>query len=92
MNKPTLEELKEYVFGKGSRFLCHTSYCGCKDGYCPRYDCGCLDKLKTYTDKQWRNAMSYVDAYYKAIVFDICDYAFEVVDYLWHRKGGKNND
>ena len=89
-----VEELKEYIFNKQPlyykecRFLCDTPFCSNHEGYCPRYDCGCLDKLKTYTDRQWKNAMKYVDAQCCSFYYDIRDYAVEVVDYLWNKRGG----
>lgn len=61
MNKPTLEQLKEYIFNKEKRFLCDTSFCGCKDGYCPKYDCHCLDLLDKYSNNKWLKAMKNVD-------------------------------
>lgn len=49
-----LTKVKEYVFEPKKRVLCNNRWwCGCVDGYCPTYDCGALDKLKQYTDRQW---------------------------------------
>lgn len=81
-----IEKIKEYIFGK-NRLLCDTEYCGRTYGYCPRYNCACLDKLKSYSDRQWQNAITCVDINYKSYLFGMHEYAYKVVDYLWRHKG-----
>jgi len=59
-----VQEVKNYVFNGNERMLCHRSFCPEKDGYCPTYDCGVLDRFKCYTDRQWENAIKpYLNEY-----------------------------
>lgn len=53
----TVEELKELIFSVEKRSCCDCWYCGNQDGYCPRYDCYLLDRLRRLTDRQWKNVI-----------------------------------
>ena len=44
--------MKKVVLDEKERLLCHN----CKWRYCPTYECGLLDKVKSLTDKQWDNS------------------------------------
>ena len=65
MNKQELElvnKVKEYILNQKRRYCCYH----CKvDGYCPTYDCGNLDRVKAYTDRQWLNTINSVKRSYK---------------------------
>ena len=50
----TGQELKSRVLDERERLLCGYSR-SCKEGYCPMYDCGLLDKAKLLSAKQWDN-------------------------------------
>ena len=53
-----LTKIKEYVFEPKNHILCDNGWwCSLKDGYCPTYNCGALDKLKLYSDRQWLNTI-----------------------------------
>ena len=47
-NNELVEKIKEFLFNNEIQYLCDTIWCGLKDGYCPRYDCGLIDKLKSF--------------------------------------------
>lgn len=72
-----LTKIKEYVFDTKKRVLCDNSrWCGCTDGYCPTYDCGSLDKLKLYSDRQWLNTIkeiqnTYIDTGFEDLVNEV---------------------
>lgn len=88
-----VNDIKEAIFDKKHRFLCDTRYCGLCDGYCPTYECGMLDKLKRYTDKQWQNSFNKV-CKNGTIDMYIDDFAEELLEDLLHkrplRKGDRN--
>jgi hypothetical protein len=97
MNKKKLLELavlqvKNYFFHEGRRFLCHTNFCPELDGFCPRYDCGLLDRFKRFTDRQWANAIKpYLGEYFPNDIGSI-DSVTECAanDLMLRRPRGKN--
>ena len=86
-----LKKIKEYVFDKGLRLLCDNCFwCALKDGYCPRYDCGSLDRLNAFTDRQWNNAIKKVKKYYSKTSLSFDDLVEEVLHELrYNRPRGK---
>lgn len=85
------QKVKQYVFDEKKRMLCNVfGWCGLADGYCPTYECGALDRLKRYTDRQWENAVRYCKQHY---IYDhVADLAEDVLDVLRFRKPrGKAN-
>ena len=65
MNKEELElvnKVKEYILNKKRRYCCYQ--CSL-DGFCPTYNCGNLDQIKSYTDRQWLNTIKNTQRIYK---------------------------
>ena len=77
-----IEKVKSFVFDTNRHWLCD-HFCNL-DGYCPTYDCGSLDKLKRYNDRQWLNSITKTLKVYPNIDFE--DLVMEVVDDLWHKQ------
>ena len=97
-----VEKIKDYVFAdKWPRVLCDISlWCGNKDGYCPHYDCWALDRLKSFSDRQWENAIKKVKITFKYNLLDerqFCEFVEDVLAELRYktpsrRKEGKNDE
>lgn len=92
MNKEELKlvnKVKEYVLNKERRYWCNNQ-CLC-DGFCPTYDCGNLDRIKAYTDRQWLNTIKKAQRYYhfdltfEELVDEVC------YDIWFKRPRGKIN-
>lgn len=85
--KINAQKVKERIFDPNKRKLCECyslGWCGLEDGYCPRYDCGALDRLKRFTDRQWENAVRYCFANY---IYDNIDaLAEDVLEVLRYRR------
>lgn len=54
--KEIAQRVKEYVINTPF-CLCNSPWCPNLDGYCPKYSCGFLDRIKSYSDRQWENAV-----------------------------------
>lgn len=57
------------------------------DGYCPTYNCGNLDRLKRFSDRQWLNTINKMLKCYPNIEFE--DLVLEVVYEIWHKRPAK---
>ena len=88
MSKEELEliaKIKERVFDERKCILCFNSFwCPTEDGYCPTYDCGSLDKLKSYNDRQWLNAIKKIQSIEPNISFE--DLVDEVLCGMRHKR------
>ena len=85
MNEQLVDKVKEFVFSKSRCWLCD-HFCNL-DGYCPTYNCGSLDRLKRFSDRQWLNTINEVLKHYPNIEFE--DLVSEVVWDIWHKRPAK---
>ncbi len=91
--KELVQKVKEYVFNESKRCVCDCRcWCGLEDGYCPTYDCGSLDKLKSYSDRQWLNTIRKVMLEIDSILFFeefVDEVLFEIKNKRPSKKGVK---
>ena len=76
--KQLAEIVKAHILDSKTRHLCNTSWCGLKDGYCPKFDCCLVDKLKAFSNRQWQNAVKKVlNVYTNLTIEDLADEVLE---------------
>lgn len=83
-----VERIKSYVFDKENSPVCsHCEWCDNRDGYCPTYDCTALDKLKSFSDRQWQNAIEKVmTSSYRWLTQPFGELVDEVLSILKYKK------
>jgi hypothetical protein len=77
-----VNKVKEHILNQKQRYCCNH----CKvDGYCPTYDCGNLDRIKAYTDRQWLNTIKKTQRTYE---FDLTfeELVDEVYYDIWFKR------